>query len=477
MIIRKTLKLAATCCIAISAVSIIPSCSSDPNPVDYIQFVKGDATIQLNLSVAGTRADADATPEEIKVSKVSVYIFDSNGKLETVKQNLDVKNGIIDKIETTSGLKTIYAVSAISPISAATGMSITEFEASLFSATQAYLRTTEGFVMIGKTGPQNVVKSASAETMPASNSFTITLERTVAKVQVNCYLPYVSGTQFLFDSKVFSVRQTAKKMQVTANASDIKYDGSADNGTCAGYDFAEIPGYISAQLEENPDKKFTADNCLYMSENIVETPKTGNTTFVSFRTTVSLYSYYEYPDMWYDKNPSLKTDQYQARNGTFYAVGLVDRENGFIDYAVRSDHNNNIVCFINESDANKYAGYLNKNEVQAMTVSETEEQMKSVRAAIGTRAAGQYEVLTFVDGYVYYRINIRHTDALGQQYKVCRNNYYKIDISSIKTLGFPSEAFLRPTKPDTPLDLKPSYWLGASFKVSDWNDIEQPTEL
>lgn len=80
---------------AISALCLVPACSSDPNPVDYLNVKGSKANVQINFKVAATRAD-----EENAISKVRLYVFNAEGIHEHTSNELDASSGSVN-IETT----------------------------------------------------------------------------------------------------------------------------------------------------------------------------------------------------------------------------------------------------------------------------------------------------------------------------------------------------------------------------------------
>lgn len=146
----------------------ISSCTSDQNPFDTNILTPTETTdvakIRLRLDVASTRADDDlSTNDEKKVAKVSIYVFDEHDQLEKFKKDIAVSTGSPAELEVTPGQKTVYAIASKSMMSESlsTGISITKFEQTVFSSTLADLKTSDGFVMVGKSDKQQVLKSAN----------------------------------------------------------------------------------------------------------------------------------------------------------------------------------------------------------------------------------------------------------------------------------------------------------------------------
>lgn len=448
------------------------SCSSDPNPVSYINLNEGEtAYVSIDLSVAATRTDADqyATDDETKISKVSLYIFDAKDNLESIHENQSLTGNKILKIETTSGMKTIYAVAAGSISGVTEGeTTLSDFENTQLSSTLDKLKTKDGFLMIGKSAKQKVFMSSTEETMPSSNTFSITLTRLAAKAQV------VLGTDFYTSAKSlgftasatnFAVRQTANKMQLTSNSTkDIFNFSSNTKGTYDDYTY-------------KPNEEFTEckdGNYQYMAENIVTSPVTGNTTFACIQISLTPQKLYTY-----DNQTLSSTDNSSSNNSNdFYVVGLVDEESGFYDYVVDGDYNH-VICFSSIDDAQNYCTALNGNQISGTTVLESSEPLSKPAFTRANSESSQFKVLTFTNSQVYYRVNIKKTDnSSDDKYRIDRNTFYKITLNKLNTLGVPAEANLCPTNPDTQLELpQSSSWLDATFEVKAWDFVGQDVDL
>ena len=166
---------------------------------------------------------------------------------------------------------------------------------------------------------------------------------------------------------------------------------------------------------------------------------------------------------------------------TFYAIALIDEQSGISDYVLSTIDDGKVACFKEKTQAEAYAQSLNGGTNSASTVSQT---LAPLNAPALTRATSEYQVVTFENGHVYYRVNIAHTEKdpsdsskTKQVYKVLRNKFYKISIDDIQGLGSYSSALLRPTDPETPLNLTPGTWINATFTVAPWDDIEQSAVL
>lgn len=458
------------------ATCIFGGCSSDPNPTQYLNHGTDKALITLNLSVEHTRAaDPNATADETKIKNVYIYIFGEDGTLEQTESVENYSAGTPLKFEVTSGKKSIYAITSRNLGSAiAKGTSIADFEKTTFSSTLTDLNGTTGFLMIGKSGTQTVMKSANAEGMPATNTFDVALTRAVSKVQVRlteeASRGYAAANGFLIGSATYRICQGNKQMYFFHPGVDIAgtYTDNDGDGCYDNYLPAYAADFISVQ-----DENFTASNCHYAAENIVARPVSGNTTFVSLR--INQHPSYSYIFAEYHDQP-MRIQDPNCTDDTFYAVGIADRTNGFIDYTI-DPATKTIMAFCKSEDAVRYVNALNGGELSAATVSESDTPLL---AQSKTRGAGPYELFTFEGGYSYYRINLKRAEegeGSSKSYKNVRNTFYKIDVKTIKTLGFPSEDMLRPGDPEVAPDTKASAWLQTAFSIEKWNENPQEEEI
>lgn len=437
---------------AMSLFALLSACSSDRSPVDYINF--GDSNskdaktyIQLSLNPSSTRADANATSQEGVITSVSIYIFNSSNILEDVKENCDVANNKLI-VETTTGVKTIYAVTANKLFDTTANMTLQNFENTIFTSTLDKLIVDDKYVMAGKFKTGSLSETNSPINLPSSNKFSISLDRLVAKVQVaiNGSLA-LAGFGSVEDNASFKVFQTNDEMRLLSNDADLQssFADSNNDGTYDKYTFDNATSYIDAKkyyATSSQSATFTAKDCQYIPENIVANPKSGNTTFVGVRikmTPLKIYS-----------SGGVLDNLYSGQ--TFYTLGLVKLtdEKIIVDYV--KDDAGSIKCFNNLSYADSQLTVASQN----------------------TPSGYKYVLCTYESGYVYYRINIKDEDK--SNYNVVRNKFYKIDIKNLKKLGAPSENYLRPSNPAT--DLSNSAVsvaaVEATLNVSDWTS--NPTQ-
>ncbi|MDE7410057.1 MAG: hypothetical protein K2N09_08540 [Muribaculaceae bacterium] len=461
----KKLRISSLALLTASFMPAFMSCTSDRNPFDItVSPVSETARIQLLLDVASTRAGSDlSTDAEKKVSKVSVYVFNGANELETFESDITLSSDKPVEFNVTPGLKTIYAVSSknIVGTTIGTGASLQDFEETIFSSKLSDLKTSKEFVMIGKSDSQVVLKSANSTQIPASNLFRIELVRLVSKTQVKLGNIDLSAQGFSCKGNTqFRVSQTCDRMRVRPNGTDVFESFTTHtNGTFDGYTVVPDNQFLPVVTGD-----FTADGCHYLSENIVSNPVAGNTTFVTLSVPVT-------PDFYYIFDGKLTKGSAGMPNSSFYAVGVVDENNGFEDFVIDPD-TKHVITFNSTSDVNRYVNALNGGNTFAVTVSESEAPFRA--AATSDVQIRQYQIIHFMSGEAFYRINIKDADGA---LKVERNKFYKIAVNSIKNLGCHSEALLRPLDPSADADSSTSAWIEAVFTVAEWDEVEQSVDL
>lgn len=460
---------------AASLLPLLTSCANDPNPFDFhMSDTKTTSTIQLRLNVAETRAGELSTSDENAIKNLTVHVFDDKYNLEVTKTVTLTDGSNVVNLEVSNGLKTLYVVTAKSNVNPSVGISISEYEKKTFNSSLENIMTaSDGFVMVGKSEEQQVMISSSQANLPQSNIFNIKLERLVAKAQVKSV--NVDGSSFgiSFGAASFKAFQLNERMRVLHNGEDVleSYTDTNNNGTYDNYTLG-VGNYLGAVTSD-----FTAAGCAYMSENIVSKPLSGNTTFLGIRFATTPEKYYTYDT----SGLYLKTmDETPAASTTYYAVGIQDKINGLVDYAL--DHqDNHILTFKNQIDAENYKNSLNAGDASAITVSQTEKPLMVASVLKKASETSKFEVIKFDSGYAYYRVNISHeektSDKTVMKKKVMRNRFYKVNINSVKSLGFSSESLLCPSNPEAVLDAEGSSWISSSITVDEWKEVEQNVDL
>lgn len=442
-ILSATLLCAATC-------MSLTQCAGESSNVINVDVNGSDAYIRLAFSVESTRSGESDPETDLKV--IDVYVFDENETLETIKTGYKQN----DAIETTSGYKTIYAVAGMKPGGgfdstepAENTTTVEAFEKLVLKSTSDYLINDNGYLMIGKSGPTQIIKSTE-DIIPSTNIVPICMVRAMAKASLS--VPEdLEGQQLKFSDPKFCVCQTSDIMPVAELAASM--DHEADRS--ATYtNFTNPFDEYNHLLFESPVKSGNVKNYLYMAENISTTHVSGNTTFVAISLKGTPQKVYDYSS---GDAPSVKTIDNSESISDFYAVGIEAPELGTVEYVV--DANGDPYYFTEDGAASKYAQKLNGN----------------------TRAedSGTYKVITFTNGRVYYKVNFNTPSGMPADYgsySVLRNHNYTISVTSVNKLGASSESLLFPENPETPSDITGAY-LNATFTVADWKDEVQNTEL
>lgn len=478
----------------------VTSCSEDPNPVNSIFDPTENinaAYVSLDLSVAATRSgDLNSTPAENEITSVDVYIFNAENTLESIHKSLQVTGNKIIKLQTTPGLKTIYAVSANADVNTGSdananasvngftgvnvGLKMEDFEKIKLNSTVAALTKTGDtgcFAMVGKSAQKNVVRSSSAEGMPVGNTFSISLTRLAAKAQViigNQFKASAESKGFEVKTVQFAILQTPNIMQLVPNTSDLINFATAgvSDGIYEGY--TRNPLKISnSQTYNTCETSVNASNCQYMPENIVKNPVSGNVTFASVKVQMTPKKLYSYDSG--SKSLSVSSSSLPA-GGTFYALAIHNLENATIDYVL--DNDNNVICLSNCDEASDFYLAMNDGGVDfsMKSASDVAAGKSAANSRAGTRSL-KYELSTFTNGYAYYRVNIAKKAEDNVLCRVDRNTFYKITLNSLNSLGSCQESFLVPSDPATPLIVSNTAWIDASISVVDWTSVDQSADL
>lgn len=461
----KKLTFLAFSLVCLMLAGLLPSCASDPNPIDFIRtdnYSKDAKTyIHLSLNPSATRAADDA------ISKVDLYVFDTDGKLENVVADISYKQNLIIDLGVTTGKKTVYAITAntIFPKDKSNtelnGMTLDNFKTKSFESLVENLNNEDGLVMAGVGEIESLSESNSPLNIPSTNSLSITLERLLAKVEVTGTISSVNDYGFAkIDDSSFKVCQINKKMQLVPAAvstADLE-DKNEKNGI---YDNYEQHGSDYVQISSS------ATQPQYMSENLVENPTSGNTTFLSvkvrFTPSEVLYRY----------GTGFGRASYSATGSgtsvvntgqTFFAIGIYNDKDVLIDFVKKTNNDKEILCFRTEQACEDFLNY---------------------GSGIGDPKPAalpdgySYKPIEYTNGYAYYRVNISDVIDDVKYYRVLRNAYYKLRIGKVTSLGYTSEANLFPNNPDSNLEKEEtlSIFSGVTFDLADWDEYSEDVDL
>lgn len=465
---------------------LLTACSSTDNAPS--ELTGDDTYVSFNINVAqnSTRAASDqdegmtgaaaddgtyATTDESAVANVKLYVF-NNSVFETeltVAPTADGKSYKTGAQKVKLGQKLIYVVTgtdkiSLSPVS---GTSITDFDKMLFDAANTNIAVSSDFVMIGKSEAKMVVKCDDQNNIPASNQFSLTIERAAAKAQVKFVNEEGGSDNVVIASTLnvdfgtygqYAIQQTAKKMRIDWH-SDYT-DGSTGTSSSGVYN-----GYNTSSEYSNTVTAFSATNCTYLSENWVESPTTGNTTYAGVKFTVTPKAYSEWSST---DNKLVDATSSASEDGTFYTVARRNRWHGYIYYALVDNKN---VYFTSEADATAYATALNGE-----TLTDADDSLTNTTQQADAGFLGKYEVVAFTGGDVYYRVNLQRSTSttLSDKYRVDRNNFVQISIDKINALGKPSDGIV-PGNPDEPLESET--YIECTFTLRPWYIVPMGVEL
>lgn len=421
------------------ALTALASCNNEneiPGTNPEVTGVPTHAAFSVKVSSTANTRDAAATDDngvvqEQKIGSLKVFIF-NGGVLETTGDiTLNENNEGTATLPTTTGPKEIYAVAnPKTDMTLNVGQTLDEFKALAVNAGTTSATPDENiagenvFTMIG-----SVVTTLTEQTaaQALASRINITVSRGAAKVQLQYDATAVTQNQDLkgvFSDPKYLVAQMNTKMflprkdyELTPNgaaagqADASPQDGTRDHLTTVPADMTDAKAAVSPW-----DNAFA--NSFYTAENVNEAPTTGNTTFALVQLKYT-------PD-----NTEIQGNNKTLTAGTFYVLRKTDGTNLI---------------------------YADNTEAQTAQQSTTGSTIK-----------------TYTGGLCYYRVNLRDITktALQEKYCVLRNNYYKINITQINSLGGNSTTdpeVIVPTDPDTPLETETH--ISANILIAPWNPI------
>jgi len=398
-------------CMAAALIVSLAGCSKDDvsgtqNPDDVTAGT--EATVVLNLSFPQTyAADANATTEETAVKNVDVFVINpSTGGIITHKnltngdQDLDDKTNNVWQatVKTTSGEKQILVgvnlPNSIRSVIAQNGLSGAD-ENTVHTLTYGLLNdATAGFAMFSTEVLEQELYSDEEITADPTldNELSIQVERMVAKVGVVApsggvdTTPVTDGT-FTGDYE-FTLGKVNKKtyaMQYTDGLGVIRDPNylSAEYKESPGFDNTDFfgplddpDGYVNVVVSPVVSTDFK-----YASENVADLALKGTNTYVSVKAVFI-------PDNFSDATGT-ETTNTNSTGVSFWTV-------------TRGD---DVKYFDTETTADQY-----------------------VTNGGGIKSA------EYVDGECYYNSYLSYANG----YNVLRNNYYKVTITKINSLGSPN---------------------------------------
>ncbi|MDV4044803.1 hypothetical protein CMT37_18480 [Elizabethkingia anophelis] len=407
----------------------LTSCSTERNePTPSKEVVGQKAFINLSFSQhkLGTYAvDTNATADEVKITSADIFIFDKTTGAMVKHQNIlasglntvtDNEYSLKNPIETTTGDKVVLIgvnlpASMVTVINNAGNLAgAKQAVATLSTATE--LVNLDGISMFSTTEVSVTPQSGTTE------SASVTVSRMVAKVTVSTPLTgriEVAGGYIDIPSLGFALGNINKTLypiqQLSASGIPI-----VPNRAAAPSFFTLTPGSVYSAFSAGPA------GGLYAVEN---SPKNVNateneTTYVSVKAAFI-------PKGFADSNGTVSANPNTAIAATFWTA---DKGTGTAKF-----------YFSNLTDATTYAG-----------------------------ATGKVE--QYVGGICYYKVAVRTQDSTSKYiYSIKRNNYYKINITSILGLGSMDPEAGATTPVPEPVNIT------ASITVQPWNVVSDDVQL
>lgn len=431
--------------------ALLASCSKETNFGGESSVPEGIPTyaaISVSVNSTGVFATRAVSQDgEKELTSVDILIFDARGVLETYAQNVTNQAGTYN-VKTTTGQKTVYAVANNLVSGIKQGMTLTTFEQLSYEAAKANGATNKvdvpiakasNFLMFGKT---NVTLTDQGPSTP--NKVSLTVTRAAAKSQLlfknvqasDSFQP--ENVAVTFDDASTQLAQLQPTMYVVAPAQST--------GTVTPWDdnyTSQAANWIAARekdFDTNNDSEMitVVEYSHYLSENINATPLMNTTTCMLVRVKAT-------PTTWSD-------DGGTQQGSTFYAL----------------------VKFTSDTDKtfetiDSYYG-IYKDEATAQTVLDS-------GALQADPDKAKYGIVTFTDGYCYYRLNLRDmTQATSAaRYSVLRNNFYKVTVTEINNLGWNNPGDLVDPDDETPVETETS--LEVTITVADWTDVDMNEPL
>lgn len=413
--------------VALAALTMF-SCQKqeEPGASDVEAGIPTTATIFLNqTSTPATRATGDeeaATEAEKAIKSATIYIF--NATTNVLEKTVTFETGDLTSkkkvINITAGKKLVYAAVNI-PGAQLTDIkdneiSRTAFEQKVLNVVNIVDATdaTTGFWMTNNdNGAAVTLKTGITVPTPGNNTVTVNVGRATAKVSVTLIpnVPVIGGAFTLTD---FRVKDSPKQ-------SYLMPAKNAD-GKRISPNYSKI-AITPAEYVHGPFVTIATTPSTYAMENINESPRHGNTSYVLIKGVFT---------------PTTTLDT----NGANPEKGVVDA-----DY-----------WRIQKADNSLTADYYRI----APTVAE-----------ITAKGGAGAKTLKYIRGLSFYSLYIgdnTKTD-LSEKYAVLRNNFYKIKIIQINGGGWNDETGALPGTPGGPIETPTN--IEATITVLPWNVIEQ----
>lgn len=445
-----------------TAVMGLASCSNDNDPAGGQDVVQGKATtmkLLLDLNGTSTRnvVDENATENEKKIKDLTVFIYNANGILES-EQTVDfgeLKKGVDNVFTTgdlkaTTGTKTIFVaanatteIKAAMKASTANGLSGRPLGAELSTIT-----ATEGFAMFSTTGHTGELVEVGAADFDTKNKVTVSLQRLASKVAVGMTKSLNdAGVQQGAAGKIKDLKYTVDNINKNYF---LTYNGVAAkdaNMTAAEYDAQAANGFeMVANFKDAALYKAITLGTAYIPTN------GGN---------------------WGHKYAAenLTTDKMIKGVTRIVVQGVFTP-----DKVIKVDGNAQVGWTFTEEIPNEGDTYkmLNVGGYAFFNKDTNEEQLKAwlkekAGVADGALETEAKKAVTYNEGLNYWWVTVNKNQG-----DMLRNNFYKVDITSIWAPGRNDGQF-DPDKDDKPIDKETN--ITVEVTVEPWQLKEFNADL
>lgn len=411
------------------------------NTTDNPQAEKSTyVAFSLKFNETNTRAEATnwATEEESKITSAYVILSD-NGKITAiVDHNTAATTDGKYIFQTVAGNHDFYAI--INPDTPPTvGANISDYFNSGQKLNKEEISNANNFMMSScekKTFNvnNNVTKEQAKDgnkDEPATNNFTIAVERVASKITMTCLNPALAsenndnsgGTISNLQYFLMGEAQSSYRMATTPNL-NLKRE---DEGIKDFYDMTTNP--IGTIIEIGEDKDKTKAKATYCLENLQDDYKQGNTTYIILKT-------------------------------NFIPKKVVDCTNGTV---IENDNTNTPESFVLVKSGALAGNYIIEKDLEAYK-----------NAHDGNLPQGVQQVSTvYTNGECWFGpIWIGQKDNQDPTGPVKRNTWYNLNITTIKLPGSPSAPAI-----DKEESLIPDTHVAITLDILDWATVDRNINL
>lgn len=437
-----------------TAVMGLASCSNDNDPAGGQEVPQGKATgmqLVLDLGSAATRAinDPNSDPKETDIENLHVFIYGANGIFEkehTIPFGELKEDPANDNVWTTkelvatTGAKTIYVganmtagMIGIMKATSANGLSGKGVNEVL-----ANITTDNKFVMFSTVGATPTLiedKDPSPDVTPTENQVTVTLQRLAAKIAVgmSAQLNQLGATGTIEDLK-FTVDNINKQYFLTYGGAAAK-DANMTKDQYKEADFELIPDFAAhADYKDITINQANNWGVKYAAENLTQDKMMKGVTRIVVQ-------------------------------GTFTPANVItvggDAVNGWTFTETTGQKNDSYIML----NVGGYAFFV-EGTTDVQLKAWLKEKAGVDDADLDTEAAKK---VLYTEGKNYWWVTVK-----DNQGDMLRNNYYKVDITSIWAPGRNDGKF-DDKKDDNQIDKETN--ITVKVTVEPWNMVPFDADL